>query len=292
MQRKAVVLPGIAVVLAALVTGCSAGSGADGQQTDNKAGGTAAVAPPGKYRSLPEPCRSVGSKRLKEMLPASPALTTEQVEQLYAGKADPSYDADRRVGCRWKSETSDATRLLYVGYERVVSYDSAVSDDDRAREVYERQLEAAHLPVAAATTPPATGASGAPSSGAASAPTAATTSASGAPASGAPASGAPGSGAAGTPGGSPSSSTGPGAPPLGSRRLDNLADSAFLEDKLGAAGPTAQARTVRIVFRTSNVIVTVEYTVQPTQRGVTPDSEETQVSAQELAAGLAEEFED
>lgn len=291
MQRKAVVLPGIAVVLAALVTGCSAGSGADGQQTDNKAGGTAAVAPPGKYRSLPEPCRSVGSKRLKEMLPASPALTTEQVEQLYAGKADPSYDADRRVGCRWKSETSDATRLLYVGYERVVSYDSAVSDDDRAREVYERQLEAAHLPVAAATTPPATGASGLPRRARRPprplrrhrlrAPRPPAPRLRARPAAGPPA-----------PRRLPVLFHGSGRAPLGSRRLDNLADSAFLEDKLGAAGPTAQARTVRIVFRTSNVIVTVEYTVQPTQRGVTPDSEETQVSAQELAAGLAEEFED
>ncbi|MCB5169236.1 DUF3558 domain-containing protein [Streptomyces bambusae] len=266
MQRKAVVLPGIAAVLAVLVSGCSAGSGGDDLLADSKPGSTAVAAPPGKYRSLPEPCRSVGPKRLKEMLPASPALTTEQVEQLYAGKADPSYDADRRVGCRWKSETSDAARLLYVGYERVVSYEPAVSDDDRAEQVYERQLTAAGVPATPATalpTPSRTpSATASPSGGAASPPPAA-----------ASASGAP---------------SGSATPVLGSRVLDDLADSAFLDDKLGAAGPTAKARTVRIVFRTSNVIVTVEYTVQSAQPGVVPDGEETQARALELATGLAE----
>ncbi|KIF02622.1 lipoprotein, partial [Streptomyces sp. RSD-27] len=67
------------------------------------------------------------------------------------------------------------------------------------------------------------------------------------------------------------------SPELGSRVLEGLGSEGFLDDKLGAAGATAaQARTVRIVFRTSNVIVTVEYSVQPSGPGRVPPAAETQ----------------
>ncbi|MFQ6200573.1 hypothetical protein ACLMMR_41560, partial [Streptomyces sp. NPDC000405] len=62
------------------------------------------------------------------------------------------------------------------------------------------------------------------------------------------------------------------------------------EDSLkGAAarGVPAQ-RTVTVVFRTSNVIVTIEYAEQPATVGVTPDSEEMQDRARNLAAQLAD----
>ncbi|MFE9635057.1 DUF3558 domain-containing protein [Streptomyces sp. NPDC006463] len=283
MQRKAVrrTLPGIAMLTALVagvagLTGCTSGSG-KGSTSDSKAGGsTPAPAQPGKYRILPAPCKAgADSKRLKAMLPAADSLTPEQRDQLYVGTADASYDGDRRVGCRWTAQTPEETRLLSVGFERVVSYDRAVaSDDDKARQVYVRQLTDAHLPFPGPTpnpTPTATNA--------------------GTPAAPPPAT-APANAPAATPGsGSPSPAGSPSAPPveLGSRVLEGLGTEAFIDDKLSPAGATAaQSRTVRIVFRTSNVIVTLEYSVQPALPGTVPSSAETQDKARQLALALDE----
>lgn len=45
-----------------------------------------------------------------------------------------------------------------------------------------------------------------------------------------------------------------------------------------------------VVFRTSNVIVTIEYAEQPTASTDTPDSEEMQDRAWKLARELADEL--
>ncbi|MFD8146281.1 DUF3558 domain-containing protein [Streptomyces sp. NPDC059708] len=286
--RRRRILPGIAMltVLAAGATACTGGSGIGISSDQKNGGGTAAPAQPGKYRSLPQPCKAVDGKRLRAMLPATDSLTTEQREQLYAGTAEPSYDADRHVGCRWNAQTPEANLLLSVTFERVVSYDrAAASDDEKARQVYVRRLTDAHLPFPGPATSPGptpgtgTGTGTAPST----APSAGTSPAPGAPE--APPSGAP------VPA-SPSSSPSPsGSPELGSRVLEGLGSEGFLDDKLSAAGATAaQSRTVRIVFRTSNVIVTVEYSVQPTAPGKVPPAGETQDKARQLAEALAERF--
>lgn len=163
MQRKAVrrgVLPGIAMLTALMagvagLTGCTSGSGV-GSDSDSKAGDSSpAPAPAGKYRSLPAPCKAADAKRLRAMLPTGDSLTDEQRAQLYAGSADTSYDGDRHVGCRWTAQTPQETRLLSVGFERVVSYDrTLMSDDDKARQVYVRRLTDAHLPFPGPTTSP------------------------------------------------------------------------------------------------------------------------------------------
>ncbi|MFK0198829.1 DUF3558 domain-containing protein [Streptomyces lavendulae] len=286
MERKAVrrrVLPGIAMItaLAAGVTGlagCTDGNGI-GITSDQKGGGsTAAPAQPGKYRSLPQPCKAADAKRLKAMLPASDSLTTQQREQLYAGTAEPSFDGDRHVGCRWNAQAPEGTLLLSVTFERVVSYDrAAASDDDKAHTVFVRRLTDAHLPFPGITSSPspstAPGASATPAqpSGSPSAPPA--------PAS-APASASPSAPA------SPST-----APELGSRVLEGLGSEAYLDDKLSPAGASAaQSRTVRIVFRTSNVLVTIEYSVQPSGPAAIPSSAETQDKTRQLAQALAERF--
>ncbi|WP_329099745.1 DUF3558 domain-containing protein [Streptomyces sp. NBC_01439] len=289
MQRKAVrgrVLPGIAMLTAlaagaAGLTGCTSGS-SGGSTSDSKAGGTAAApAQPGKYRSLPSPCKAgADSKKLKGMLPAGDSLTPEQRDQMYAGVADASYDGDRHVGCRWTGQSPEETRLLSVGFERVVSYDrTTTSDDDKAKQVYVRRLTDAKLPFPGPTASPTPAAptQGAPTPGAP---------APGAPAPGAPAPGAPASGAPASPAASPSAPV-----ELGSRVLEGPGNDAFLEDKLSPAGASAaQSRTVRIVFRTSNVIVTIEYSVQPALPGTVPPSTETQDKARQLAQALAERF--
>ncbi|WP_329444482.1 DUF3558 domain-containing protein [Streptomyces sp. NBC_01426] len=305
MQRKAVrrpVLSGIAMLTALAagvtgLTGCTDGSGI-GSTSDAKAGdSSAAPAQPGKYRSLPAPCKAIDAKRLKAMIPAAESLTEEQREKLYAGVADASYDGDRRVGCRWNSQTPEETLLLSVGFERVVSYDRATtSDDDKARQVFVRRLTEAHLPFPGPTGSPTPGSSTAPAPNSPIAPPATGNPAPSIPPSGTPS--APGASPSGTPGGtpsgSPSGSPSPTAPPeLGSRVLEGLGSEAYVEDKLGNPDATAaRARTVRLVFRTSNVIVTIEYSVQPALPAVVPPSWETQDSVRQLAQALVERFND
>lgn len=280
-----------AVLIAALAVGCSSGTGTGDSATDGKPGAAASsTAPPGKYRTLPEACRSVSPATLKDLLPGSAELPEAQQEKVFDGSPAVTYDTDRRVGCRWKTEAPDGAHSLFVDFERVVSYDPSVSDDDRAREVYAKKEAAADLPSAL----PGSTDSGAPD-------------ASGSPSATATASGKPGkdggkaAGKSSDPdtGGKTGSDTGDSADPGGSgdggaaenlqpRVLDSLGDSAFLDDLLTRAGSTAQHRTVSVVFRTSNVIVTIQYTAQPTLSTEIPDSKELQEKAQALGRKLVD----
>ncbi|GHB76851.1 hypothetical protein GCM10010377_79030 [Streptomyces viridiviolaceus] len=280
MQRKAYV-PGVAALLAALLAGCTGGSG-DGATTDDSNPGdpgvTSQAAQPGKYRTLPEPCRSVGNKTLDALLPGIKEMADEESrEKAYAGEATLTYDTDRKVGCRWKVESTDATDHLFVDFERVVSYDNAVSDDSEAEQLFAQRVEAADLPEPPVTETPSASASGSASG-----------SASASPSDGASAN--PGGSPSSSASGSPSTSTSDGATPtdLQPRLLDDLGDEAFLDDELNSSGSTAERRTVTVAFRTSNVIVTIEYTEQPATVAVAPDSEEMQDRARKLASQLAD----
>ncbi|MEU1076773.1 MULTISPECIES: DUF3558 domain-containing protein [unclassified Streptomyces] len=325
MQRKAYV-PGVAL-LVALVAGCSSGSGTDGTTTDSKAGvPKAAAAPPGRYRTLPEPCRAVNKSLLKDMLPGAAELPDDLRAKAYAGAAELTYDTDRRVGCRWKDEASEGVHRLYVDFERVVSYDPAVSDDDRAKAVYGKKESAAKLTGPRdggrdAGRPGGAGGSTSPGSGSSSG--SGSGSGAGKPQTkpgATPGGNTPGGTAPGSPSAKPSTqpsaglrvqnqaaspatppaSSGPSAsatPPastpagLQPRILTGLGDAAYLDDALTASGSAVQRRTVTVVFRTSNVIVTVEYTEQPTGSNADlPDSQELQEKTQALAAKLAELF--
>ncbi|MCX4847245.1 DUF3558 domain-containing protein [Streptomyces sp. NBC_00893] len=299
-------------LLAALVVGCSADSGTGGSAADGKPGEeTVAAAAPGKYRTLPDPCRAVETSTLKDLLPGAAELTEEQQQKVYEGTASVTYNTDRRVGCGWKSEDPSSSHTLFIDFERVVSYDPAVSDDDRAREVYTRQETAAGLSSPSATpdaakstenaadknkdegkdedkskekdegkeagkdkdgkkqTPTASDDASDPTSHALTGPTPEDDSTDG-----------------------ENTDDGAGTPDesLQPRVLDDLGDSAFLDDLLTRAGSTAQHRTVKVVFRTSNVIVTVEYAEQPAVSTVVPDSKELQEKAQALARKLVEKF--
>ncbi|MFI6617372.1 DUF3558 domain-containing protein [Streptomyces sp. NPDC050528] len=284
MQRKAYV-PGTAALLVALLAGCTSGS-ADSGTTDDanpgEAGTATAVAQPGKYRTLPEPCGAVGQSTLDSLLPGIKQITdAEQRAAAYAGEATLTYDTDRKVGCRWKVESTDATDHLLVDFERVVSYDNAVSDDNQAQTIFATKETAADLPE---PTTSATASASDSASDSASASDSVTPSSSSSPS--ATASGA-GSGST-----SASASTSPSvtASPTGlqPRTLSDLGDEAFLDDALSSSGSTAQQRTVTVVFRTSNVIVTIEYEEQPATVGVVPDSQKMQDRARKLAAQLAD----
>ncbi|MGW1751645.1 DUF3558 domain-containing protein [Streptomyces sp. NPDC002092] len=275
MQRKAYV-SGVAALLVALLAGCTGGSGGGGATDDANPGGVgtaSAVAQPGKYRTLPGPCTAVSHDTLDSLLPGIKQIAdADQQEKAYEGEATLAYDNDRKAGCRWKVDSATATDRLLVDFERVVSYDNSVSDDTQAQDLFAGKETAADLPE------PTSSGSG---SGSASAP-----SASSSPSADASSSASASVSPSDSGSGSASSSATPSS--LQPRTLDDLGDEAFLDDALSGSGSTARQRTVTVVFRTSNVIVTIEYEEQPAAVGAVPDSKEMQDRARNLAAQLAD----
>lgn len=280
MQRKAYV-PGVAAaLLAALLAGCTGGSGSDDAAEDAKPGdsGTTTAAPgPGRYRTLPEPCSVVREDTLDSLLPGIKQLTDEdQREQAYEGGSTLTYNTDRKVGCQWQVKSTDATDHLLVDFERVVSYDNSVSDDNQATELFATKVVAADLPKPLPSTPaiptPTPTGSASPSGSTTPASSASTT---------------PTDAASASVSASPDAAS---AAALQPRLLDGLGDEAYLDDELSGAGSTAQQRTVTVAFRTSNVIVTIEYVEQPTTLDTVPDSKEMQDRVRKLASQLAGAF--
>ncbi|UZJ30715.1 hypothetical protein [Streptomyces endophytica] len=311
--------PGAALVavaaLAAGLAGCTGGPGTDGDAADAKGGDPAATsqsAEPGRYQTLPEACGLPSRSTVRAMLPGDGQhLSGTEADKLYGGQADITYDTDRRVGCHWTRETDAGTRHLSLDIQRVVSYDAAVSDDDKAQEIYDSKELAAQIPSgggagSSPTAPPSKGAKGTKSTEDAKDTKSAK---GGATAAGKNpektpsgesgkdgATGKPGAGASANPSGDPSaastapSTTDPSASGDAStapRVLDGLADAAFLNDKLITADSGVH-RDVTVVFRTSNVIVTITYDQWSTDKSMLPESQELQDKARSLADELSD----
>ncbi|MGI5197268.1 DUF3558 domain-containing protein [Streptomyces sp. CA-288835] len=290
MQRKAYVV-GVAAFLAATtaLAGCTGSDGGE-EPADSKQGGSgsaAASAEPGRYRTLPEPCGAVERGTLDALLPGLKQVTDrEQREKAYEGSPTLTYDTDRKVGCRWSAESTSATDRLWVDFDRVTSYENAVSDDTRASELYTEKEVEADLPVPAPSSPSATSTES-PSGDESGASDEATEggAAEGAEGGEGDADGDTGSPTptddpSGTSDGTPSPSLTPSD--LQPRTLDDLGDEAFLDDALSAS----RQRTVTVVFRTSNVLVTIRYDEQPTSTTDVPSSEDMQDRVRELADQL------
>ncbi|MEU8352249.1 hypothetical protein [Streptomyces sp. NPDC048845] len=333
MQRRA--YGPVAVLAAALlsgVAGCTGSSGGD-EAEDSKPGGPSSSAPaaePGKYRSLPEACGSVGRGTLRDLLPGLVEEGQEESERekAYDGEAALTYDTDRRAGCRWTAESAAGTRHLDIDFERVVSYDADLSDEDRAQKLYDAKAEEADIPAPDAgdgTGQPGGGDGEEPGSGEPSA-SASEEEAEGAdeaestgPGDGAESGTAdePGRGDSGSGSDSDKQNEGekdekggkggkgekddadkesPSAdasadPDIAPRPLDELGDVAYIDDRLVTAD-SGLHRDIALVFRTSNVIVTIRYDQWSTDRSAIPDSEELQRNAQRLARELSERFDD
>ncbi|MEU6633029.1 DUF3558 domain-containing protein [Streptomyces parvus] len=290
-------VPGVAL-LAALAVGCSAGADSDANGTDSKAGTpTVTPAPPGKYLTLPAPCRAVPRSTLKDLLPGAAELPGDQQDKVFRGSAAVTYDTDRKVGCSWKADGPNATRSLSIDLERVVSYDPAVSDDDRADTVYAKKEKAAGLSASVPPGPPdekdekdkkgEKGEKGEAGEGSGKATDPAEGDADATDSADPSPSGSDDASSGESTGGAPGSSSSP-EEALPSRILDDLGDAAFLQDLPKKAGSTAQHHTVSVVFRTSNVVVTVRYAEQPALVTQVPDGRELQEKAQALARKLAE----
>ncbi|MEU9707666.1 DUF3558 domain-containing protein [Streptomyces sp. NPDC047967] len=276
-------VPGVAL-LGVLAAGCSTGADGNANGADSKAGSpTVTPAPPGKYLTLPAPCRAVPRSTLKDLLPGAAELPGEQQDRVFRGSAAVTYDTDRKVGCSWKADAPSATRSLAIDFERVVSYDPAVSDDDRADTVYAKKVKAAGL--SSSVTPVPTGEQDGKGeeSGKAKDPADAGGTDSATPSPSGSSGEDDGESADGTTG-----SSGSPDEALPSRLLDDLGDAAFLQDLPKRADSTSQHHTVSVVFRTSNVVVTVRYAEQPALITQTPDARELQEKAQALARKLAE----
>ncbi|MFJ8231880.1 DUF3558 domain-containing protein [Streptomyces sp. NPDC094448] len=277
--RTAAAVGGL-TALAALATGCTGeGTGTTGPVNSKAGTGTAVSAAPGKYRNLLEPCGSVGRSTLKDLLPGLTELPDEQQGKALRGTPMSTYDTDRKVGCSWEAKAPDSSRTFSLDFERVVSYASAVSDDDRAQKVFEGKQLAAGVALAEPGTSEGTGTG------------------TGAPGGTGPQTASPPAAATATASTSASASTGTGGEqeaeePPGRRILDDLGDAAFLDDVTSTpgAGSTAQRRTVSVVFRTSNVIVTVVYVEQSGVAAEPPDGKELQDKAQSVARSLVRKF--
>ncbi|MEV5126889.1 hypothetical protein AB0K49_29475 [Streptomyces decoyicus] len=302
MPRKPFV-PGAAVVVAAALaaglTGCTGSSSPDSDAADAKSGGAATSSPaaePGRYQTLPEACGLPSRGVIHRMLPGDgQALSDTEAQKVYGGQADITYDTDRRVGCRWTRETTAGTRHLGLDIQRVVSYDSAVSDDDKAQAIYDKKELAAQIPSGGAGSPspaaPSPSASKSKEKGEGVVTNDATDkSATDQGTTGKSSAGAKGKAPSGSPSQTSDPSTDPSTDPSGStapRVLDDLGDAAFLNDKLVTADSGVH-RDVTVVFRTSNVIVKITYDQWSTDKTMLPDSQELQDKARSLATELSD----
>lgn len=274
---------GAAVAALAMATlgACTGGGASGGSATARNpaaAGSTVSPAPPGKYKTLPQPCVAVDPDTLKTLVPGAAD---------YAGTEAPTYDADRRVGCAWRSRTDDGTaRSLSIDFERVVSYDPAISDEVQAQQDFLLEATDAHI-----SLPPASGTA---------TPTAPTGTATGSAdgngtngdTSGTNSSGGTGSGGSDDSGNGSGSngSSADGSPALVPRTLTDIGDTAFLDDVLKHPANAAR-RDVTVVFRTANVLVTVVYSQTSPRGGEQPHSAGLQKGAQDVAAQLERKIE-
>ncbi|RNG18988.1 DUF3558 domain-containing protein [Streptomyces botrytidirepellens] len=299
----------IAVLAAAGLSGCTGSDpkpGAGDSTSDDS--GAEVSAEPGRYNTLPEACGAVSPKTLHRLLPGG-----TDAEKAYEGQATVTYDIDRRDGCRWKVATPSGTRYLTLDFERVVSYDPSVSDDDRAQELYEKKAVAADIPDAPPSSSPGASdeeedepsddpsSSSSPGSGASGSSDSSGASASSGQGGASPESSESG---AGSEKGNTGEKGGTGTPSAGDdegtasdgdtpenpdatapRRLDDLADDAFLNDQL-ITKDSGIHRDITVVFRSSNVIATIEYDEWSTNKKDIPESEELQGNAEDLAQEL------
>lgn len=272
--RFRVVLGAAAVVVACglAATGCSGGVLGANEDTGAEAPpGSGASVEPGRFSALPEPCGAVDTERLHELLPGGD-------EEAYEGEPMVTFDTGRRVGCAWHVPSEASTRELGLDFERVISYDPTISDDDQAETDFEGLAAEAGVPLDGA----AGGSDGDDVDG-----------------DDGDAGDAGGEGDVDGDGGGGTAEDGGGvsvtgeastpAGELASRPLDDIGHVAFLDDQLTSHDAGA-SREVLVAFRSSNVIVTVTYTVATTVAGETPDSSWLQEGAQDVARQLAEGF--
>lgn len=118
-----------------LVAGCSFGSdGGDDSSEASPEKTSAAPSPaPVKFKELPDPCKSIAKKTVKDVVPkASPA----------AGKNLASEDTDSYGACLWTGRDDYDYRVLSISMRRFDSDTTLGSGDKRAKEYADKQKDA------------------------------------------------------------------------------------------------------------------------------------------------------
>ncbi|MFD7511918.1 hypothetical protein ACFV5N_21650 [Streptomyces sp. NPDC059853] len=259
-----------AALLSALTAGCSTGDGTDGSGPGSGPYGSTSGSPQsGRYSALPEPCGSVSESTLRRVLP-------DAAPEAYRGTPAVTYDSGRRGGCSWQgTDTGTGSTLqLSVDFERVISYDPEVSDDDRAALDFTARATEAGLPDpdaprddtaddTAGDTPDgtATGEQDNDPAGPGEQP------------------------GADTPGGT--DSEGEPVP----RAVSGIGSDAYLDDRLSTTA-TGARRDITLAFRSANVIATVHYTQISPGSDTPPASPPLQDGAQRVGRHLAGGFDD
>lgn len=273
-SHRAAIAPVVAALLFACLS-CSGSTEPDNADGASAGGGKATpspTAPPGRYRTLPEPCGAVPREVLAKLLPGTAGASAapegssdEGAKDSNGGKATLTYDTDRRVGCEWSGTGDTWNRHLSIDFKRVVSYDPSVSDEEQAQEEYLQAAGEVQSPVGAKRSePPREGrAHGkSPDGGRAD---------------------SPGSRGSSGPSKEPEETSSDSASP---RIVSGIGDEAFLQNRLRADAAEPH-REVSIVFRKENVIVAVMLQEWSLASGQVPSSSAMQVGTHLLAQQLA-----
>ncbi|GAA3876785.1 DUF3558 domain-containing protein [Streptomyces sedi] len=235
----------VALILGSVA--CSGGGGTEDTGGSATSGDTRTAAGQGRYSGLPEPCGAVRQETLAELLPDADPET-------YAGEPLATYDTGRRVGCEWRHAEGSDTQRLSVDFQRVISYEPEVSDDDQAERDFEEFAAEAGVTITEEDSDDNREEDGEDAGG------------------------------DGTDHVSPNLGDSTSA---ATRKLDGIGHVAFLDDRL-TSNDTGDRRQVTLAFRNANVIVTVVYGVSTTRPEAAPDSSRTQSHAESVARQLAE----
>ncbi|MET8678156.1 hypothetical protein ABZW18_11335 [Streptomyces sp. NPDC004647] len=139
--RLARLLACAAVVPAMLVAGCSSGSdskdSASGDAAKSAKPSASATVAAAKYKTLPEPCGTVGKKTVGELVPKA---------KKKSGSAGKSADTDTRGTCSWNGLDGFQYRWLDVSLQRFESDTTLGSGERRAKDYFDQQVGGAKPP--------------------------------------------------------------------------------------------------------------------------------------------------
>lgn len=269
----------VAVVAVCALASCTVGrDGGTGDGLGASPGvGDPAPAEGGRYSALPEPCGTVGAELLQELLPEGEPADLR-------GEPVVTYDTERRVGCTWEAGTDGGRHRLTVDFERVISYDPLLSDDDQAALDFRSRAAEAGVALPEPEGEDEDGETGEDEGSGGGEPTG---------------DGEEGEGGTGVseqltevPADGTSASPSQGAPAgaLAPRPLEGIGSAAYVDDHLTQT-LSGVRRQVALAFRSANVIVTVHYAESASATEPPPDSAAMQQGARGLAEQLAENLE-
>ncbi|MEU4096952.1 DUF3558 family protein [Streptomyces sp. NPDC026673] len=130
----------VAAVPVMLVAGCSSGSDSSKDDAQKAAAASAPASKsaspspsvaPAKYAQLPDPCRVIGEKTVKSLVPKAKKA---------AGTPAHSAERDERGGCSWNGLDGYQYRWLDISLQRYETVAGLGSAEEQAKERYAEQV--------------------------------------------------------------------------------------------------------------------------------------------------------